>query len=113
MRIAVTYENGSVFQHFGKTSQFKCYDIENNEIKEAQVIDTKGHSHGALAIVLSSLNVDVLICGNIGKGAMMALAGANIKVIGGASGDCDEAVKAYLQGILETSQDFLCNCHHK
>ena len=28
MRIAVTYDNGNIFQHFGHTAQFKIYDIE-------------------------------------------------------------------------------------
>ena len=118
MRIAVTYENGSIFQHFGQTAQFKYYDVENNEVKESQVIDTRGHSHGALAIVLSSLNVDVLICGGIGKGALMALSGAHIQVIGGITGDCDKAVQAYLDGTLKSEgipscDHGKCECHHE
>ena len=28
MKIAVTYENGEIFQHFGHTEQFKVYDVE-------------------------------------------------------------------------------------
>ena len=29
MRIAVTYANEEIFQHFGHTEQFKVYDVEN------------------------------------------------------------------------------------
>jgi hypothetical protein len=29
MKIAVTYENGMIFQHFGHTEQFKIYETEN------------------------------------------------------------------------------------
>lgn len=32
MRIAVTYENGEIFQHFGHTQEFKVYDVEDNKI---------------------------------------------------------------------------------
>ena len=112
MRIAVTYENESVFQHFGKTSQFKLYDIENNEIKESQVVGTEGLGHGALAILLSNMNVDVLICGGIGRGAIMALSGSNINVVGGVTGDCDAAVKAYLACTLTPDAEATCGCSH-
>lgn len=112
MRIAVTYENGSVFPHFGKTSQFKLYDVENNEIKESQVVGTEGLGHGALAILLSNMNVDVLICGGIGRGAIMALSGSNINVVGGVTGDCDTAVKSYLEGTLIPDEEPTCGCSH-
>ena len=49
MKVAVTYENGEVFQHFGRTPQFKIYEIENGEVKSSKVIDTGETGHGALA----------------------------------------------------------------
>ena len=96
MRIAVTYENGQIFQHFGHTEQFKVYDLEDNKIVNTQVVDTNGQGHGALAGFLNSTDIDVLICGGIGGGAQAALAAAGIKLFGGVSGDADGAVKAYL-----------------
>ncbi len=111
MRIAVTYENGSIFQHFGHTEQFKVYDVENGEIVNESVIDSNGAGHGALADMLSAINTDVLICGGIGGGAQMALAKANIKFYGGVSGNADEAVKAYIAGNLEFNPDVHCNHH--
>ena len=42
MKIAATYENGNIFQHFGKTAQFKLYEIENGKILSAEVVDTNG-----------------------------------------------------------------------
>ncbi len=65
MRVAVTYENGEIFQHFGHTAQFKFYDIENGEITSTEVVDTNGSGHGALAGMLSAMKADVLICGGI------------------------------------------------
>ena len=86
MRIAVTYENGEIFQHFGHTEQFKLYDVENGEIKQTQVVDTNGQGHGALSSFLTNAGVEVLICGGIGGGAQAALAAAGIQLLGGVSG---------------------------
>ncbi len=45
MKIAVTYENGQVFGHFGHTEQFKIYTAENEKIADSKVIDTNGSGH--------------------------------------------------------------------
>ena len=93
MRIAVTYADGLIFQHFGHTQQFKVYEVENGAIVSSQVVDTCGSGHGALAGVLSGLNADVLICGGIGGGAQMALQQAGIQLYGVVWGDADTAVE--------------------
>lgn len=49
MRIAVTYEDGQIFQHFGHTEQFKVYDVEDGRVVASEVVDTNGNGHGALA----------------------------------------------------------------
>ncbi len=109
MKIAVTYEDGQVFQHFGHTEQFKLYDVEDGEIKGEQIVDTNGSGHGALAGFLGTVRADVLICGGIGMGAQMALEDAGIELCAGASGSADEAVKAYLRGELHNTG---ANCDH-
>lgn len=111
MNIAVTYENGQIFQHFGHTEQFKVYEIENNTVVKSYVVDTNGQGHGALAGFLSLNNIEVLICGGIGGGAQMALAEAGIKLYGGVSGDADAAVEAYLAGNLDFNPNVQCNHH--
>ena len=111
MRIAVTYENGEIFQHFGHTEQFKVYDIEEGKVIASEVVSTNGSGHGALAGVLASLNAEVLICGGIGGGAQAALAEAGIKLFGGVSGDADKAVEAYLAGNLAYNPNVQCNHH--
>ena len=78
MKIAVTYENGEVFQHFGHTEQFKLYEVSGGKLLQTQVVDTNGSGHGALAGLLAQLGVDTLICGGIGGGAQAALAAAGI-----------------------------------
>lgn len=111
MKIAVTYENGQVFQHFGHTAQFKLYDVENGTIAGSQVLDTNGSGHGALAGMLSGLGVDALICGGIGAGAQNALAQAGIRLYGGISGSADAAVEALLSGTLAYSAEANCSHH--
>ena len=112
MKIAVTYENGNVFHHFGHTENFKIYEVENGEIVKMEVVSSKGQGHGALAGVLSSLGVEVLICGGIGSGAQNALKKENIKHFGGVKGSADMAVISYLNGKLQYDPDARCDHHH-
>ncbi len=109
MKIAVTYDNGNVFQHFGRTEQFKVYDVENGRVVSSQVIGNDGLGHGALAGLLENNAINVLICGGLGGGALNALTSAGIEVVAGASGNTDEAVDAYLKGELVSSG---ANCDH-
>lgn len=111
MRIAVTYENGQIFQHFGHTEQFKVYDVVDGKVAQTMIVDTNGNGHGALAGFLFGSNVDVLICGGIGMGAQNALAEAGIKLYGGVSGDADAAVEALLANNLAYNPNVQCNHH--
>jgi len=111
MKIAVTYENGEIFQHFGHTEAFKVYDVENKKVVSSEVVPTNGSGHGALAGLLQEINVEVLICGGIGGGAQMALSNAGIKLFGGVQGDADKAVEAYLNDTLQYDPDAKCDHH--
>ena len=111
MRIAVTYENGQIFQHFGHTETFKIYDVEEGKVVHSEVVNTNGSGHGALAGILNALNADVLICGGIGGGAQTALAAAGIKLFGGVSGDADKAVEAFINETLDYNPDVKCSHH--
>ena len=109
MRIAVTYDNGNIFQHFGRTENFKVYEIEDGKVVSSEVIGSDGIGHGALAGLLAGNDIQVLICGGLGGGALNALKNAGIEVCAGASGSADEAVEAYLRGDLV---DTGANCDH-
>ena len=111
MKIAVTYDNGNIFQHFGRTEFFKVYEIEDNKVISSDVIGSNGIGHGALAGLLSGQSVNVLICGGIGGGAQAALAEAGVELCAGAEGDADQAVEAYLKGEL-ISTGANCDHHH-
>lgn len=112
MRIAVSYENGQVFQHFGRTEFFKVYDVEEGKVVSSEVISSNGTGHGALAGILAEQNVDVVICGGMGGGAQNALLQVGIEICAGAEGDADAAVEAYLNGELENA-GVNCDHHHE
>ncbi len=111
MKIAVTYDNGNIFQHFGKTEFFKVYEVEDNKIISSEVIGSNGLGHGALAGLLGEQGINVLICGGLGGGAQTALKEAGVEVCSGAKGDADQAVEAYLRGEL-VSTGANCDHHH-
>lgn len=111
MRLAVPYDHGAVFAHFGRTAQFKLYDLTDGQIVSSAVVDTMGSGHGALAGFLRAYAVDALLCGGIGAGARLALEQAGIQLYPGVRGDADEAVRAYLGGTLQWQPDFVC-AHH-
>ena len=111
MKIAVTYDNGEIFQHFGKTESFKVYEVEDNKVVSSEVIGSNGTGHGALAGLLAEQGVNVLICGGIGGGAQTALTEAGIELCAGAQGNTDQAVESYLKGEL-VSRGATCDHHH-
>ena len=111
MKIAVTYDNGNIFQHFGRTEFFKVYEVEDDKVISSEVIGSNGVGHGALAGLLAEQSVDVLICGGIGGGAQAALTEAGVELCAGAQGDADQAVEAYLKGEL-VSTGANCDHHH-
>lgn len=110
MKIAATYWNGDIFQHFGHTEYFKIYQTESGAVKNAEVISAEGYGHGALAGFLSAHHVNVLVCGGIGGGALEALKNAGTQVYAGASGNADDCIAAFLAGTLQLSD--AANCAH-
>ncbi|XVG95189.1 NifB/NifX family molybdenum-iron cluster-binding protein [Eubacteriales bacterium KG127] len=111
MKIATTYENGKIYQHFGHTKQFKIYEVENKEIKSTEILNTAGSGHGALAGFLKEAGVEILICGGIGGGAKSALSEAGIKLYGGVTGMSDSAVESLLKDTLEYNANVTCSHH--
>ena len=113
IRIAVAYQNGEVWQHFGRTESFKFYDVKGGQIIDSQVFSTNGEGHGALAQFLAVNQVSVVICGGIGMPMMSRINSYGLKVCPGVTGDADEAVRKYLAGKLEINESAIHEgCHH-
>lgn len=111
MKIAVTYQNGEVFQHFGHCETFKVYTVEGLAVTSTEVVSAVGSGHGALAGFLKSLGANALICGGIGGGAKNALLALGIPFYCGVSGDADASVAAFVKGDLKYNLDITCNHH--
>lgn len=113
MKLAVTYDQGEVFQHFGQTSQFKVYEVDGKHVVSSEVVGTNGNGHGSLAGYLKGLHVTALICGGIGGGARTALSEAGIDLYPGVSGNADKAAESLLAGNLDYNPDTRCNHHQE
>ena len=111
LKIAVTYDNGQIFQHFGHTEQFKIYDTENGKIVKSEILESNGSGHGALATLLAINKVEVLICGGIGGGAQAALQQAGIRLYAGVQGNADAAVNMFIANKLSYDPNARCDHH--
>ena len=111
MKLAVTYENGEVFQHFGHTEHFKIYEVEEGRVVSSAEVATNGSGHGALAGFLKGMGVQSLICGGIGGGARAALAESGVTLYAGVTGSADQAVADLLAGKLAYHTDATCDHH--
>ena len=112
MKIAVTCENNQVFQHFGHTPGFAVFEIADGKVVSEKMLSSGSSGHGALATLLALEQIEVLICGGIGGGAINALGNAGIKVIGGAEGDVRCVAENYAAGTLQVRENFHCNHQH-
>ena len=111
MKIAVTYADGQVYQHFGHAAQFKLYTVESGMILDTAVVDATASGHSAMVSYLQRQGVNTVICGGIGGGAINALAQAGITVYAGAQGSCDACVEALIAGTLAQNGEATCGCH--
>lgn len=112
MKVAVTCENNQVFQHFGHTPEFAIFKFEDGQLVSEKILSSGDSGHGALAGLLAIENVDILICGGIGGGAINALADAGIQVVGGADGNVKDVALAFVAGTLQVRENFHCSHHH-
>lgn len=113
MRIAIPDNNGEVNQHYGQSKVFSIIDIENNQnIIFVDSVSTQNlqHNHGGLANLLKSQNVEVVIVGGIGQGALDGLNANGLKVLFGASGPIKSVAESFAKGEF-ISKKVMCNHH--
>ena len=109
MKFAITYKDGSVFQHFGQTRQFKVFDTENND---SAILDSGEYSHGSLATLLEMNGIEALLCGGIGDGARNMLKNRGIEVYPGQMGDVDAVAQDFIAGKIVQRHKSTCNHNH-
>ena len=111
MRIAIPFYEGLVFQHFGHAKKFKIYEIEAHQVLMEMIVEPEAQGHQAVADFLQSMDVRVVICGNIGEGAMRALQQASILFYGGVTGMADDAIADLVKGKLAYDPNIKCEAH--
>ena len=109
--IAVTMEDGQIFQHFGHTRWFELYEIKGGAVASHRTLDAEGSGHSALGGLLRANGEILHSCGGTGGGAKNDLAAAGIELISGVSGPVDEAVKLYPEGKLHDDPSAECRHH--
>ena len=106
--VAIPYADGEVFQHFGKSKQFRIYTVSDGKTVASETADTDGTGHEMIGLWLVTKGVDTVICGNIGPGALGVLAAAGIKTFAGVSGSADDAVAGLISGELKAAAGSTC-----
>ena len=101
MRIAVPLEGEEISQHFGRSPEFRFYEVEGGKVVKTETVPSPAAGHTALIGLLVAQKADEVICGGIGMGAVNALFEAGIHFTAGAAGSPEAAVAALLSGSLE------------
>lgn len=108
MRIAVSYDNGNVFEHVGDTEVFKVYEVENGKVIKTSMSKVEGTGRSMVVDFATENQIEVLICGRICGGAKTALSDKGVKTFGCMTGDADAAVDAYLRGTIDDCGTSVC-----
>lgn len=105
MKIAVTYNNGNVGQHFGRTEFFKVFTVEDGKLVKGELIPGGEHGHVAKAQFMKDHAIDVVICGGIGQPAVDGVKAVGVEVYPGVSGSVDQVVEDFMAGHLQYDMD--------
>ena len=111
MKIAIPVKSENIYQHFGMASEFKIYHVENNQLIGTETVNATGRGHGVMLDLLVTHNVNCVICGGIGDGAIRALEQNGIQLFAGITGAADDAVSALLAGTLQSDMQAACSKH--
>ena len=109
MKIAVPYEDGKVFQHFGRAREIKLYTVENGAVTAAHLVTNEAEGHGAVTRLLKELGVNIVICGNIGGCAQKAVRESGMELYAGVIARADDAVNAFLSNNLAYDPEVGCH----
>ena len=108
MKIAVTYKDGEIYEHFGHCETFAIYDYEQadvNQVTKVLVDCSDRHGHQAMADLMRQQGVDAVICGNMGAEARALLLTYGIIPVAGYCGDADTAADMLITGQLPIIDD--------
>ncbi len=102
-----------VNNHFGSTKEFLIYDADTDSFETVENCDA-GHVHGACQPInaLNGRQIDAVILGGIGRGALLKLNALGIRVFRAAAPLVEENLQLYRDGrLVEIKVDDTCAGH--
>lgn len=128
MKLAIASQDGTTMsQHFGHSSCFIIYEIEEDTVKGREVRALAAPAHGATdepdhapqahghdGLLQALEGCDALLCGGIGSRAAEDLRAHRINTLVTLDTDLDpdEAVQRLLSGKLRPGRVHACCCNH-
>lgn len=112
IRIAVSYDKGEIFEHFGHTELFAIYEFDEHDLNSStkRLIDSSALvGHQAMADLLKSEKIDAVICGQMGDEARSLLLSYGIIPVPGYCGDADTAAELLVTGQLPSGDGGACS----
>ena len=114
MKVAVSYRDGEIYEHFGHAETFAIYDFDLNNMDNStkKLIDVRDLSgHEAMVERMRAEGVDAVLCGNMGAAAKAQLLSCGIVPVIGYCGDADTAAELLILGRLPVAPgDGDCGC---
>jgi len=109
MKFAIPLAEGKLTAHFGHCQEFALVEVEENEIKNKEILVPPPHEPGVLPRWLHELGANVIIAGGMGGRAIELFEQNGIKVFTGApSMEPEVLVRSYLDQTLESGEN-LCD----
>ena len=116
-RIAIATADGvSVCDHLARSAAFVVVEV-NSGVPGSRVVRARGTqacgNHATFVEMLAGC--DAVICGGIGEGAAVSLAAHGIRALvapAAAGTPIDDALRAWIEGRLATSDERVCLCGH-
>ena len=103
MKIAVSYKEGEIYEHFGHAECFAIYDFDLKDMSRTtkRLIDvTDRHGHKAMADLMKAEDVAAVLSGSMGGEAKAMLLSYGIVPVVGYCGDADTAAELLVLGRL-------------
>ncbi|WP_423363585.1 NifB/NifX family molybdenum-iron cluster-binding protein [Mycoplasma sp. P36-A1] len=112
MKIAMPYEDGKIFQHYGKSKQVIIYTIEEGKVLAEEVITLDLKPEQSIANVLKQNGVSTIVVGHLGQGAIDSIEKEGLDIIRGIDLDTATVAQMYADGSLKSNNQDVCDHDH-
>ena len=109
MKIAISNNKGFVAEHFGRCENYEVFEIENNQIKNKEILNNPGHEPFFLPKFLKEKNINILISQGAGPRAIILINDLKMKIILVEKQENNTAIKKFLNGELKETNN---SCNH-